>query len=372
MRVLHLLGKSYGGIRQHVSELDKELKKRSIDSVLAGPEGVMLGLAVQEYIIPTQNDRNPSSIIKSVRILRKVVKDFDVLHAHGTTAGYLLWFSQISGTKKPIVLTTHNVAHRGVLGVWYWLVKFFQSLLLWRVERIICPSQFALDQLSLSNNAYKKASVILPVSKSVSSNQIQEARNKRAQTRETFGINEDEILLVSLARISKDKDLSTLIEAFHLATKSEEKIKLLIAGRGEKKEIKNITDLIARKNLIGKVLLIGFFEAPDELLCASDLVVLTSLCETAPLVLLEAMSLGLPFLSTDVGIAPNVLDGVIGQCSKAGDSIAFSEMIESWSNKVRSNTIDSRAIEAVFSSLVDKEKNIQPIVDIYFECVKEK
>ena len=369
MQILHVLGKSYGGIRQHVAELDKELQKRGIESVLAGPAEVMIGLAEQEFVIPTPTPKKPLSILRSVKILRKASRNSDILHAHGVTAGYLLWFSQIGLPKsagiKPIVLTTHNIAHRKVLGWTYYIVKPFQTFILKRATRIICPSQFAFDRLGLNKKMKEKTSIILPVSPIFDEEQKSKALSETESIRKDYSISLDDILLVCLARISPDKDLETLVDAVAIATKKVGSLKLLIAGRGSKRETEKLESCIAKKGIEKQVKLVGFVTSPEKLLGACDLAVLSSTCETVPLVLLESLQLGIPMLMTDVGVGPQVLDENCGQCVSVGDSKAFAEMIEPWSQRVASNTIDRSAIESRILDLVDREKCVQPLVDIY-------
>jgi|GEM_PF-6439131 len=365
MRILHVLGKSYGGIRQHVGELDAELQKRGFESVLAGPADVMEGLAHQEFVIPTPNPKKPWSVLRAVMILRNAAKSSDVLHAHGITAGYLLWFSQMGAGNKPIVLTTHNIAHRKVLGWNFFIVKPFQSFILKRVDKIICPSKFALDNLTLNEKTIKKTSVVLPVSPVFSSKKKLEAKESVEEIRNRYSISKGDVLLTCLARISPDKDLETLVDAFAIAVTNVGSLKLLIAGRGPKKETEKLNNYISEKGLEDKIQLVGFVTSPEKLLVASDLIVLSSICETVPLVLLESLQLGIPMLMTNVGVGPQVLDGQCGQCVRVGDSIAFAQQIESWSQRVASNTIDSKAIESRILDLIDREKCVQPLVDIY-------
>lgn len=196
-------------------------------------------------------------------------------------------------------------------------------------------------------------------------NKSPKALSETESIRKDYSISLDDILLVCLARISPDKDLETLVDAVAIATKKVGSLKLLIAGRGSKRETEKLESCIAKKGIEKQVKLVGFVTSPEKLLGACDLAVLSSTCETVPLVLLESLQLGIPMLMTDVGVGPQVLDENCGQCVSVGDSKAFAEMIETWSQRVASNTIDRSAIESRILDLVDREKCVQPLVDIY-------
>jgi glycosyltransferase involved in cell wall biosynthesis len=67
----------------------------------------------------------------------------------------------------------------------------------------------------------------------------------------------------------------------------------------------------------------------DELLADADIFVLPSLSECFPLVILEAMSFGLPVVSTvEGGIPEIVLDGVTGTLVPRGDVLALADSLE--------------------------------------------
>lgn len=102
-----------------------------------------------------------------------------------------------------------------------------------------------------------------------------------------------------VGRISKEKNISALIEAFDLVHKKIPDAELTIVGNGP--DLKKITKLVEKKNLQSVITLTG--KIPYEKLLASPLYrestlfVTASTSENQPMSLLEAMSFGLPIVA---------------------------------------------------------------------------
>jgi len=95
-------------------------------------------------------------------------------------------------------------------------------------------------------------------------------------------------------RIGREKDLKTLYRAFMRLENKHPNTNLLIVGKGLKQEEKFFKK---RKNII----ITGAVNNAVQYLQAMDIYVLPSLTETSSLSTMEAMSCGVPVLSTKVG-----------------------------------------------------------------------
>jgi glycosyltransferase involved in cell wall biosynthesis len=96
------------------------------------------------------------------------------------------------------------------------------------------------------------------------------------------------------------KGLKYLVQAFKKINNSDTKTKLFLVGDGE--ERKNLEALVIENKLEGKVEFVGKVEN-DEILkymAIADVFVLPSLSEGFPMVILEAMSSGLPIVASNV------------------------------------------------------------------------
>ena len=123
--------------------------------------------------------------------------------------------------------------------------------------------------------------------------------------------NKDIITLLVITRIDPDKGLEWLIDCFSkLNTITKQKIQLKIAGIGPfKNQIENQIKKLNLKN----VHLLGFVDDVSILLKNSDIFLLTSKFESFPLSIIEALSYGLPIISTNSGgIEELVQDNING------------------------------------------------------------
>lgn len=116
--------------------------------------------------------------------------------------------------------------------------------------------------------------------------------------------------LVCVGRLGKEKGQLLLIEATHRLASNGIKFELVLAGDGEMRE--EIESLIARYGLVGQVRITGWInsnQVREEILAARGLV-LPSFTEGLPIVIMEAMALRRPVLSSNItGIPELVLPG---------------------------------------------------------------
>jgi len=138
-----------------------------------------------------------------------------------------------------------------------------------------------------------------------------------------FGIPEDDIVLLSVGRLTPQKQPLTMIEVFsHLENKLEN-VTLCIAGRGE---ILEATKDLAWKIGLRKVLFPGYVDDQDlpDLYACADYYIMTSKYEGGqpPLTLAEAMASGLPCIVSDI---PNL--GIVNQAD-CGITINFRDAEE--------------------------------------------
>ena len=108
--------------------------------------------------------------------------------------------------------------------------------------------------------------------------------------------------LISIGRLSKQKNFSFLIDTFHKLQKKRPNLNLVIIGDGENK--KKLKDQIQRLNLNEKVFLLGFKKNIFDYLKNSKMFILPSLWEDPGFVLVEAGYMNLTILSSDCPNGP--------------------------------------------------------------------
>ncbi|UWX04695.1 glycosyltransferase [Pseudoxanthomonas sp. NC8] len=119
------------------------------------------------------------------------------------------------------------------------------------------------------------------------------------------GWREGHVLLGTVGRLSPEKGHRRLLDAFARVRNSHPATKLVIVGEGPERPV--LQQRIAELGLENDVMLTGALANPYPVMRELDLFVLSSHYEGQGIVLLEAMTLGKPVLSTDIPGPQSVL-----------------------------------------------------------------
>ncbi len=132
-----------------------------------------------------------------------------------------------------------------------------------------------------------------------------------------FGPGEPPVIL-AMGRLTEQKAFGTLIRAFSLVQK-DYACRLLILGEGPDRKM--LEGLVDELDLTDKVSLPGFVRNPFNYMARCSLFVLSSAWEALPTVLIEALSLGTPVVSTDCPSGPREIlyGGQYGRLVPVGD-----------------------------------------------------
>ena len=118
--------------------------------------------------------------------------------------------------------------------------------------------------------------------------------------RRKFGIPEEDLIFLSLGRLTEAKQPLKLIDLFLEIEKEKKDVTLVIAGEGELLEK---TKRLAKQKKLKKVIFLGYVdhekEAPDLYSCA-DYFIISSKYEGQPLTVAEAMASGLPCIVSNI------------------------------------------------------------------------
>jgi glycosyltransferase involved in cell wall biosynthesis len=128
----------------------------------------------------------------------------------------------------------------------------------------------------------------------------------RQDVRQELKLDENNFVIVFSGRLDPVKNFELLLEIFQHVHDSDSTMKLLIVGDGPERPA--IEQLSLQKHLHHDVIMVGQKLEVLPYLRAGDVFILTSLTEQMPLTILEAMSVGLPVVASDVGEIHNVID----------------------------------------------------------------
>ena len=115
--------------------------------------------------------------------------------------------------------------------------------------------------------------------------------------RAKLGIASDEIMLLSLSRISYEKNIQAILAALPSVLEEEEKVRLVVAGAGP--YLEDLKSQTAKLGIEDKVIFTGMI-APSETALyykAADFFISASTSETQGLTYLEALASGTPVIA---------------------------------------------------------------------------
>ncbi len=254
--------------------------------VMLDPEDRMMKSANIHALLPQFRDRN-----------------FDVIHIQTPFLAHYAGIKMARSLNIPTVETYHTFFEEYL----YHYVPLLPRFLTRRITRSLSRSQCnSVDAVIVPSAAMstvlQQYGCLSPIH--IAPTGIQMAKFESgigSRFRAKHGIPEDRPLLLHVGRVAHEKNIGFLLSVVARLKTDHPQILLLICGEGPAK-----TDLQQQSNRMGltdNVMFVGYLDRETELLdCyrAADVFVFASRTETQGLVLLEAMALGVPVVSTAV------------------------------------------------------------------------
>ena len=309
LRVAHVtLGLDVGGQEKLLVEFARHADRRRFDLqfVSLGGRGVLAGdLEAHGWPVVALGEPTgfrPGLVSRLARLFR--AGRIDVVHTHDERPHiYGAFAARLAGVRRLIHTRHHGMADR-LTRRQSGLVRVASEL----TDRFVCVSADSARQAVRQGVSARKVRVL--------HNGIDLTRFDVAPAVRCGGP------VVTVARLSPEKDIGTLLHAAALAARSDDAFRLEIAGDGPC--MADLRRTAAELGLDGRVHFHGQVRDVPALLARAGLFVLPSLTEGVSLTLLEAMACGLAVVATRVGGNPEVVaDGETGLLTPPGDPAAL-------------------------------------------------
>jgi len=333
MRVVHIITRLIlGGAQENTLITCKVLAQRGHDVTLVtgpalGPEGELFNQAKgQGYKIVVQ-DRlrraiDPVNDTISYIQLKKLLRQLqpDVVHTHSAKAGILGRFAgwalkgQWGGSVPAVVHTIHGLAFHPyqskILNTFYIAAEksaakrtdFFISVADAMTAQSLAAGVGRREQYVTAYSAIEEDDFLRPI-----------LPQRRAEFRRTYGIREDAVVLVTIARLFMLKGHDYIIESAKQLSKRFENCVWLFVGDGNLSE--HYKTQVRELGLEGRIKFTGLLP-PSQIPLAihsSDMLVHCSLREGLARTLPQAMLCGKPAISFDVDGAREVVNKNTGR-----------------------------------------------------------
>ncbi|GGB16699.1 glycosyltransferase family 4 protein [Puia dinghuensis] len=352
-----------GGGESHLLNLVEYLDKSRFEPVvLSFTQGPMIDrlqqMGVGTDVIYTEKPFDLTKWRKVKELLKE--KKVDLIHAHGTrAASNVLWAARSLGI--PVVYTIHG-----------WSFHPDQQTLLRRMriagETYITSRTAVNISVSRANQVSGKQHIkgfeSVLVNYGIDQKKFSPSSVSK-DVRVELGIGPDALLVLFIARFTKQKQPLAMIRAFKEAADAVPGMHLLMVGDGELRE--EALRLSADLGLGDRITFQTFRQDVPDVLAAADIFVLPSLWEGLPIGLLEAMAMGKAIIASDVDGTGEVLkhreNGLLVQTGELVPSLTEA-LVQLGHDREMQKKFQQRAIETI-SGRFNVIRMAREIEDIY-------
>lgn len=197
-----------------------------------------------------------------------------------------------------------------------WLCAWLSA---WMPQVIVSAAE-ASRQSHISVGYYAKKMVVVP--NGYDFLWLRASADERESLREQFDIKQNEVVVGSLGRFHADKDQENFVRSSALLAPQYPQLRFLMVGRDLDWDNTQLVDWIVSTGFKARFVLLGERKDVPQCLASMDIFCLHSRTEGFPNVLAEAMAMGLPCVTTDVGDAA-MLVADTGVVVPKGDSAAL-------------------------------------------------
>ncbi|WP_034920704.1 glycosyltransferase [Gillisia sp. CAL575] len=248
--------------------------------------------------------------LKHWKKLANIISNFqpDLVQANaGDTLKYAVFSKKVFKWKQPIVFRNASEVGRYLKSP---LQKGLNKLLYKNVDWVVSVSQASRKDL-ISHFPFLNGRVDV-VGVGLDSFELQSPKVLKPVEKKH---------IIHIGGFSFEKNHQGLLDIFELLSKERNDIHLHLIGDGPLKA--DVELLAAQRNLLDKITFYGFVNDPLSYLQSGDILVLPSIIEGLPGVILEAMLCKTPVVAFNVGGISEVLNTATGSLIIPGDNTSF-------------------------------------------------
>ncbi|KYO66927.1 glycosyltransferase family 4 protein [Thermovenabulum gondwanense] len=273
-------------------------------------------------------ERSPYSLsnIKALTQLKTIMRKnkFSLVHVHTPVGAFLGRLAAKITNTKPVLYTAHGFHFYKGAPFKNWMIYYnMEKIAAYWTDGIITMNDEDYEiaqKLHIKNkeNVFKVHGVGVELDKYYKDETV------RFETRKKLGLNKDDICILTVAELIKNKNHKQLIDAMKIINKNN--VFVFFAGNGEYEKV--LKKYASENNLDYKIKFLGYRKDIPELLSASDIFCLMSYREGLPRCIMEAMAAGKPVVATNVrGNRDLVKNGINGFLVPVNDVNSTAEAI---------------------------------------------
>ncbi|MDX8383361.1 MAG: glycosyltransferase family 4 protein [Ghiorsea sp.] len=297
--------------------------------------------------------------------LAKIIDEqhIQIIHMHWNKDLTLAVFSKLLSKRKPKLVLTRHMQFPARKD------SFFHRFLYRNIDHIVAVSQTMEYDLKrfIPEDVQPDISVnylgIKPTTLA-DADEVRESRKKYAA--------EGTFLIGLFGRIDPYKGHDLLLDAMLIAKQGHLPFKALLVGHAMTDVyLQHLQHRVSNEGLTDYVEFTGFVNQPRTLMQACDTVILTTVEETFGLVLIEAMSVGVPVIGSDRGGVPEIIEhGSSGLLFTSEDSVSLFDALKLFYEQPKQAKKCAAAGMLVAKDKFSQEQHEQRLVDCLHALVQ--
>jgi glycosyltransferase involved in cell wall biosynthesis len=349
---------SPGGVARHVIDLANGLAERRIESIVAATDGPFrnrLHASIPFVELPLLNPNSGQKKLwgfpSSYKILKKVIQRERVtlIHSHKRYTD-LLGRVLARRMSLPHISTCHNI---------------FSSLKHFSVfgdTTIACSK--AVEEMLVTKFKKDPDTVRQIYSGILPFKEYQEG--EKGKILKDMLVAHGKRIIGSVGQLIASKDRATLIRAIGILKERNALGNVLFAILGEGEQKAMLEELICKEEIDDHVIFRGSMSNVEALINVAEFMVLSSVREGFPYILLEAASIGKPHIATDVGgVSEFIVDGETGILIPPSDPGKFADTIQELLDKPALVKKLGRSAREKYNKQFTYERFIDQTLEVY-------
>lgn len=335
IRILHVSATSTGGVGLNLLLLAKYLDRERFELSFAMPQDSHFYDAIAREgvtVHPLPISRNPfrSANLRAGWKLYKIIRGghYDLVHTHTSVGGFVgRVVAKLAGCRH-ILWSIHgwsfNYPGRGEI----------KKVIFKSIERMLDPitdryvavcDNMRQVGLTAAITTPSKISVIYH-GLDLAAYPLPDTDNVAIAAKKEHGLDSDTVTIGTIGRFEPQKAMDDFLRAAALVSQTHSGARFVLVGDGPQKEY--LQTLAAELGLQECVIFLPWTQNVKEVLLWLDVICLSSHWEAMPFMLIEAMAMGKPVVSTTVGGIPEVVEeGQNGKLVAPGDCRGLAEAI---------------------------------------------
>ncbi len=307
---------------------------------------------------------------RAIRKLWKVFREekFDIVHTHTAKAGALGRLAAKLAGVPAIIHTSHGHNFYGYFNVFFSrAVIIIERILSFFTDRIIVLTK--LEKRDCLSFKVAKARKIALVYMGLELDSFQAGNPDKIRVE--LDIQSREKVVGYVGRLDAIKGPQFFVNAARLCLQKNNSLKFILVGEGVLR--KELEEKVASWGLQNRIIFTGWRDDIPTIMSIMDVLILPSLNEAVGIVLIEAQSLGVPVVASNVGGIPEIIKdkqtGILVE--PANPHLLAGAVIELLNNPSRMKAMSEAAKNRVRGRF-KAESMVEKITGIYSEVLKEK